>query len=77
MDETRRHYYHCFIKIDKDTFQIVDYTCLFTFDKNIVEFSLGFIVYKNHLLIGYSTNDCTTKFKIVSFNAVEKLFLNR
>lgn len=76
-DETRRHYYHCFIKIDKDTFQIVDYTCLFTFDKNIVEFSLGFIVYKNHLLIGYSTNDCTTKFKIVSFNAVEKLFLNR
>ena len=73
--ENRRHYYHCFIIIDKYSYEIKNYTCLFTFENKPVEYSLGFIFYKDNIIIGYSTMDSTTQFKKVSINKIQELFL--
>lgn len=73
--ENRRHYYHCFIIIDKYSYEVKNYTCLFTFEKKPVEYSLGFIFHKDNIIIGYSIIDSTTQFKKVSINKIQELFL--
>ena len=53
-------------------------TKLFTFEKEKVEYSLGFIYNKNEnrLMIGYSTNDNTTKYMLLDKGKVEELFIH-
>jgi hypothetical protein len=62
--EDRRYYYHMFIVLDKNTLALKKYTRMFTFEKEKVEYTLGFDYNKKTdcFLIGYSTMDNTTKF---------------
>ena len=75
--EDRRYYYHLFIVLDPTTFSVKRYTKLFTFEKEKVEYTLGFVYYKStdEFLIGYSTMDKTTKFMNISRSSVDKLFV--
>lgn len=60
--EERRYYYHLFVVLDADTYQVKKYTELFTFEKQKVEYSLGFTVMGDDFLIGYSLMDKCTKY---------------
>jgi len=62
--EDRRYYYHMFIVLDKNTLALKKYTKMFTFEKEKVEYTLGFDYNKktDRFLIGYSTMDNSTKF---------------
>lgn len=62
--ETRRYYYHLFVVLDKETYAVKKYSPLFTFEKQPVEYTLGFVYFTktDQLLIGYSVLDRETKF---------------
>jgi tetratricopeptide (TPR) repeat protein len=66
-DETRRYYYHVFVILDRNTYAVKRYTVPFSFEKEKIEYTLGFVYMKENdqFLIGYSTNDCTTKYMVV------------
>lgn len=64
--ESRRHYYHIMIVLDKTTFAVKKYSPLFTFEGKPVEYTLGFVPIDNDLLIGYSVLDRETKYMMVS-----------
>jgi glycosyltransferase involved in cell wall biosynthesis len=74
--EDRRYYYHLFVVLDADTLELKRYTRLFTFDKEKVEYSLGFVFFRptNRFLLGFSRLDRTTEFMYVSKSAIELLF---
>jgi tetratricopeptide (TPR) repeat protein len=75
--ETRRHYYHMFVVIGKESNELIKYTQLFTFEKEIVEYSLGFVYEKkdDQLLIGYSTNDNATKYLIIGKDIINEMMI--
>ena len=60
--EDRRHYYHMMVVLDPITYNIIRYTPLFTLTGKPVEYSLGFVVIDDNILIGYSTMDDNTNF---------------
>ena len=66
-DETRRYYYHVFVILDRNTYGVKRYTVPFSFEKEKIEYTLGFVYMRENdqILIGYSTNDCTTKYMVV------------
>jgi len=74
--ERRRFYYHAFVVLDDTTYQMKRFTKLFAFDKEKVEYTLGFEYFpdKKQFMIGYSTMDCTTKYIIVSEEEIKDLF---
>lgn len=73
--EDRRHYYHLFVAIDKYNYKVNRYTSLFTFEGEKVEYTLGFIQQNGgKLIIGYSTMDRTTKYKMVEISHVVEMF---
>jgi tetratricopeptide (TPR) repeat protein len=71
--EDRRNYYHMFVAIDSDTFEVVKYSTLFTFTGAKVEYTLGFIhdEYQGAFHIGYSVMDNTTRFLSIAEKTVE------
>ena len=75
--EDRRYYYHIFVVLDATTYQLKKYTQLFTFDKQKVEYSLGFIHLKetNQFFIGYSIMDRESHFMTVSKKVIEGLMI--
>lgn len=62
--EDRRYYYHLFVVLDASTYQVKKFTPYFTFEKEKVEYSLGFVYIEQtkELLIGYSLMDKETKY---------------
>ena len=60
--EQRRYYYHIVVVLDKNTGQLKKYTNLFLFEKELVEYTLGFVEIGTNLLIGYSVLDKETKY---------------
>jgi tetratricopeptide (TPR) repeat protein len=60
--EDRRYYYHLFVVLDADTYQVKKYTEMFTLEREKVEYSLGFTVMGDDFLIGYSLMDKCTKY---------------
>ena len=66
--EDRRYYYHLMIVLDVNTFEVKSYTPLWTFEKEKVEYTLGFVYFpdKNNFLIGYSIRDSQTKYITIS-----------
>ena len=74
--EDRRYYYHMFVVLDLTTLALKKYTRLFTFAKEKVEYSLGFIFRENELLIGYSIMDRETRFAHIHKSNIEALFVN-
>ena len=75
--EDRRYYYHILVAIDHKTYNVLRYSKLFTFEKEKVEYTLGFVFLENTnaFLIGYSVMDRETKFIQVPKPAMEKLFV--
>ena len=75
--EDRRYYYHILVVLDSKTYNVLRYSRLFTFEKQKVEYTLGFIYDKDKELfsIGYSIMDNKTKFITISKEKMEKLFI--
>jgi glycosyltransferase involved in cell wall biosynthesis len=72
--EDRRYYYHIIIALDNTTSQVSRFTRFFTFEREKVEYALGFEKMANEFLIGYSTFDRTTKYMTVPLKWFESLF---
>jgi len=74
--EDRRYYYHLFVIIDSTTFELKKYTTLFTFTKEKVEYSLGFIYQETgEFFIGYSVLDCSTHFMKVPKRVLDEMMI--
>ena len=74
--EDRRYYYHIFVVLDAKTYQLKKYTPLFTFTKEKVEYSLGFIYQPNgELLIGYSVLDRMTDFMTITKKSIDDMMI--
>jgi hypothetical protein len=73
--EDRRYYYHMFVVLDTNTFQVKKYTPFFTFEKEKVEYTLGFTwnAELNEILIGYSKMDRKTEYLSVSKKTIDDL----
>ena len=73
--ENRRFYYHTMVAIDVNTFKIKRYTPFFTFEKECVEYTLGFVpLGDEEFLIGYSRMDKSTEYKCVKKKWFESMF---
>jgi tetratricopeptide (TPR) repeat protein len=74
--EDRRYYYHLVVVLDSADFKVKRYTKLFTFEKEKVEYTLGFVEYDpESLLIGYSVMDRETKYMVVRKDAIESMMI--
>lgn len=75
--ETKRHYYHMFVVLDKNTMELKRYSRLCTFAAERVEYTLGFdyVEEKKHFIIGYSNNDSDTDFYSVTKENIEQLMV--
>lgn len=75
--ETRRYYYHLFVVLDEVTLEVKKYSRLFTFEKQPVEYTLGFVHFKetDEFLIGYSVMDREPRYTMVSKSHIDTLFL--
>jgi hypothetical protein len=75
--EDRRYYYQMFVVLDGDTYTPKSYTSWFTFEKKKVEYSLGFVHFKDLdvLLIGYSLMDCETKYVTVKTDTIRSMLI--
>ena len=76
--EERRYYYHVLVAIDPKSYKVKRFTKFFTFEKEKVEYTLGFIYNKleDKIKIGYSLMDKCTKFLEISRVELETLFLD-
>jgi len=75
--EDRRYYYHIFVALDVKTMELKQYSRIFTFEKEKVEYTLGFVYLEENkeLLIGYSLMDRETKYMTIGRDKVEELFI--
>jgi len=71
--EDRRYYYHMFVVLDGSTLQVKKYSPFFTFDKEKVEYTLGFTwdPISDELLIGYSLMDRSTEYMSIPRKNIE------
>jgi hypothetical protein len=71
--EDRRYYYHVFITLDAETYEVRRYTPFFTFEGEKVEYTLGFVYRRegNQFLIGYSKMDNSTHYLAVKKSVIE------
>lgn len=60
--EDRRYYYHVMVMLDKDTFSLKNYTKMFTFEGEKVEYCLGMALFDQEILFGYSSMDRETRY---------------
>ena len=76
-DEARRYYYHIFVILDKITHNVKKYSSPFSFEKENIEYTLGFAYIEEaaQFLLGYSTNDRTTKYMVVPRKNIDELFV--
>jgi glycosyltransferase involved in cell wall biosynthesis len=73
--EDRRYYYHLFVAIDATTYEVKRYTPFFTLEGEKVEYTLGFVILDDQVLIGYSKMDRTTEYMIVPVDTIKGLFI--
>jgi hypothetical protein len=73
--ETKRYYYHMFVVLDKDNFNVKRFTKMFTFNKTRVEYTLGFIYKEDEkrFIIGYSANDDNPDYYYIQKDDVENI----
>jgi hypothetical protein len=76
--EDRRYYYHIFIVLDAETYELKKYSRIFTFEKEKVEYTLGFEYMEDtkRFLIGYSIMDRETKYVMIPKIKIDDLFNN-
>ena len=71
--EDRRYYYHAFVALDAETYEVRRYTPFFTFEGEKVEYTLGFVYRRegNQFVIGYSKMDNSTHYIAVKKSVIE------
>ena len=76
--EDRRYYYHIFVVLDLETYELKKYSRIFTFEKEKVEYTLGFEYMEDtkRFLIGYSIMDRETKYIMIPKHKIDELFNN-
>ena len=74
--EDRRYYYHIFVVLDTETYELKKYSRIFTFEKEKVEYTLGFEYMEDtkRFLIGYSIMDRETKYVMIPKIKIDDLF---
>ena len=75
--EDRRYYYHVVVVLDKNTFNLKKFTHLFTFEKQKVEYTLGFLYFEsqNNFLISYSLMDKESKYCYISKDSFNNMMV--
>ena len=75
--EDRRYYYHVFVVLDSTTYEVKKFTRYFSFEKEKVEYSLGFVYLEktNQILIGYSLMDKETKYWIGDKSLIDYMMI--
>jgi glycosyltransferase involved in cell wall biosynthesis len=71
--EDRRFYYHMIVVLEPETYKVLRYTKLFTFEGSPVEYCLGFIILENIVYFGYSIMDRETKYMCMDYKDMEAL----
>ena len=73
--EDRRYYYHIFVVLDATTYEVKKYTPFFTFQKEKVEYTLGFVYFDttDEIMIGYSIMDRETKYMLVDKKNIDNM----
>lgn len=76
--EDRRYYYHIMVVLDKNTMRLKKYTPLWTFEKEKVEYTLGFVYFplQNQFMIGYSKMDRETKYTLISKHIFDSMMIS-
>lgn len=66
--ENRRYYYHMFVVLNANTYEVVKYSPYFTFEKEKVEYTLGFTYdeLSETFLIGYSVMDRRSEYMSIA-----------
>lgn len=77
--EHRRYYYHIMVVLDSKTYAVKKYTQIFTFEKQPVEYTLGFIYMSSsrRFLIGYSTMDNETKYLTLQKFVIDSMMVTK
>ena len=72
--EERRYYYHVFVTIDAETYRPLRIGKPFTFQRNAVEYSLGFVylLEKQQLIVGFSEMDAKCSYLVLPFHKIEE-----
>ena len=74
--EDRRYYYHILVAIDTQTGALTRSSRLFTFEREKVEYVLGFVKSgESEFLLSYSKMDRTSEFKRIDQKELEELFI--
>jgi len=75
--EDRRYYYHLFVVLDATTYEVKKYTPFFTFEKEKVEYTLGFVYFEmtDEIMIGYSLMDCKTKYMMIDKLVIDNMLI--
>jgi tetratricopeptide (TPR) repeat protein len=76
--EDRRYYYHSIVVLDAETYAVKKYTPYFTFQKEKVEYTLGFVYLpaEKGFLIGYSVMDRDTKYINIRRSTFESMMIS-
>jgi hypothetical protein len=76
--EDRRFYYHIIVALDATTYEVKKYTPYFTFEKEKVEYTLGFVYFEmtDEIMIGYSVMDCKTKYIMLDKSVMDAMFIS-
>jgi glycosyltransferase involved in cell wall biosynthesis len=69
--EDRRYYYHIFVVVDPTTLEVRRWSKLMTFTGEPVEYSCGFVVQEDRLLVGFSVMDRSSSLLSVPIDAIQ------
>lgn len=74
--EKRRHYYHMFVILDPNSYKLLRYSKLFTFENKEVEYTNGMVYFdkKQEFMIGYSVYDRESKFMCIYKHNIDPMF---
>jgi tetratricopeptide (TPR) repeat protein len=75
--EDRRYYYHLFVALDATTYQVKRHTPYFTFQKEKVEYTLGFVYFEptQEIMLGYSLMDREAEYIMVDKSVIEDMMM--
>jgi hypothetical protein len=75
--EDRRYYYHIFVALDATTYQVKRHTPYFTFQKEKVEYTLGFVYFEptQEIMLGYSLMDREAEYIMVDKSVIEDMMM--
>jgi len=76
--EDHRYYYHIIVALDPRTYEVIRYTPYFTFEKEKVEYTLGFVYFDttDEILISYSLMDKSTDYLLMEREKISDMMFD-